>query len=91
MQNVLHNERLPSSNNDSLWINRCLMPSPPSQYTHIRLRLDMEEGRKVMMMMMMVLIAVRMMVTMTMMMIIDDDHRSNGNDDNRDCIISFPP
>ena len=90
MQNVLHNERLPSSNNDSLWINRCLMPSPPSQYTHIRLRLDMEEGRKVMMMMM-VLIAVRMMVTMTMMMIIDDDHRRNGNDDNRDSIISFPP
>ena len=90
MQNVLHNERLPSSNNDSLWINRCLMPSPPSQYTHIRLRLDMEEGRKVMMMMM-ILIAVRMMVTMTMMMSIDDDHRSNGNDDNRDCIISFPP
>lgn len=89
MQNVLHNERLPSSNNDSLWINRYLMPSPPSQYTHIRLRLDMEEERKVMMMM--ILIAVRMMVTMTMMMIIDDDHRSNGNDDNRDRIISFPP
>ena len=25
------------------------------------------------------------------MMIIDDGHRSNGSDDNRDCIISFPP